>query len=213
MATCCSRKWLHSVIIVHDNEMAGEQCGFDTRFYKRRKKKSQKSINITWFTSFTSLQSPGTEFQRLHTKQSGFNYLFGWRKMDAIKLEIDKNDQFEMIKHNPQFTPYLSDLDYILQMSLCRPVWLSFGWTTKRSSVRSVVWTKTVWQREPVRVVKVNKAFPPSIFHPFDGLWVILIASAVGCQSLCSSQSFHWQSGQSQTSKGVCQIWNFPLFE
>lgn len=121
-------------------------------FIKGGEKKSQKSINITRFTSFTSLPSPGTEFQRLHTKQSSFNYLFGWRKMDAIKLEIDKNDQFEMIKYNPQFTPYLSDLDYILQTSLCRPVCLCFRWTTKWSSVRGVVWTKTVWQREPVRV-------------------------------------------------------------
>lgn len=28
--------------------------------------------------------------------------------MDAIKLEMDKNDQFEMIKCRPHFTPHLS---------------------------------------------------------------------------------------------------------
>lgn len=30
--------------------------------------------------------------------------------MDAIKLEMNKNDQFEMIKYSPHFPPRLSDV-------------------------------------------------------------------------------------------------------
>lgn len=56
--------------------------------------------------------------------------------MDAIKLEMDKNDQFEMIKYSPPSIPHLSDaaLDGLhITNSLHEPVFLQFKWTGRAS--------------------------------------------------------------------------------
>lgn len=105
MATRCLRKSVQSVITVCDNEMALNNGCFDTHLIKEEK---WPRLSIT--ASHHVPDSRGTGFQRQQMKQPGFNCLFSFRKMDAIKLEMNKNDQFKMMKRSSRFTPHLSKL-------------------------------------------------------------------------------------------------------
>lgn len=86
MATRCLRKSVQSVITVRDNETAMNNGCFDTHLIKEEKR---PRLSIT--ASHHVPDSRGTGFQRQQTKQPGFNCLFSFRKMDAIKLEMNKN--------------------------------------------------------------------------------------------------------------------------
>lgn len=198
--------------------MAKEQGLFRHPFCKGRKTTEiyhYHPVHIVYQTAIRP-QSCGIKLQKPQTKQPSFNCLFSWRIMDVIKLEMDQNGQFEMIKYSPRFVPHLSDaaLDglHITNSLPC------FSSSDRSSIICGDVLKKSKqpvrrspWEQSSLAAVDVNKASPRLYFHHFDGFGEILIASAISRQSFTWSERVLLAVWLKRTCKGVWQNSDFTF--